>query len=269
MMRRDDPQGVMKFKDRYYGGTALIVLGGPSGKDWEQLRDEVNPSVILTANGNTDIGADFWMLAENMNHQYELAKRAKTERDRLRAEGFMCMLSNGNDAKVKLISYLSWNLLDLFGIDKSKCVCIKRIVDPNVYELPDTFSLREYGDGFLSGPMFSRKECVQPSIRLAVGTVAACLLHMAGILGCFEVHTIGMDFCFKGKQHWYEHPDWEADRFRTKEMFTNYNGLPTMWEWVEGAEWLQSLEWLFEIEGLEWRDHSNGLLQEMGVWCAI
>jgi len=50
-MRLDDPQGVNKFKGTYYGGKALLVLGGLSAENWEALRDEIKPDVILGANG--------------------------------------------------------------------------------------------------------------------------------------------------------------------------------------------------------------------------
>ena len=47
--RPDDTLAIELHKDRFYGGTALIVLGGPSGKDWERLRDEIKPDVVNPA----------------------------------------------------------------------------------------------------------------------------------------------------------------------------------------------------------------------------
>lgn len=268
-IRPDDPAGVMKFKDRYYGGRALIVLGGPSGADWRKIRDEIKPDVILAANGNLDVGAEFWMLAENMNYQYRMMVDGKTEQIRARGRDFMRLLEQENTARVKLISCLSWNLLDLYGIDKSNCVCVRRLCEVTIDHFPDKFSLREYGDGFLNGPVIQHIEGVQKSVRFNVGTVGVHLLHFAGILGCAEAHTIGMDFCFKGsKHHWYPHPRYMEDRFRTEKMFTQYNGIPTLWEWVEGAEWLKSIESIFKRDGLKWTDHSKGLFQSMGLECA-
>lgn len=76
-MRTDDPQGVMAHQDRFYGGTGLIVLGGPSGKTWEKLRDEIEPDVLLTVNGATRLpGADYWLLTENMNFSHTGKRKA-------------------------------------------------------------------------------------------------------------------------------------------------------------------------------------------------
>ena len=51
--RPDNPTAVAMHEGRYFGGRALVVLGGPSGKSWESVRDKIKPDVILTANGNT------------------------------------------------------------------------------------------------------------------------------------------------------------------------------------------------------------------------
>lgn len=269
MSRPDDPLAIELHKNRFYGGVALCVLGGPSGKDWKRIQDEVKPDVLLTANQNTNIGADYWMLAENMSYQhFESIKGDK------RGEDFMKMLSTSNNAKVKLINHRNYvsngapSLIDYYGVDISNAIIIRRVG----WELLDhkTFTLREYGDGFFYGPIFFRKECVKPSIRFHVGTVACHLIHLAGILGCFEVHTIGMDFCFKeGKHHWYNHPKYVPARFRTEKMFTNYGDIPTLWEWVDGAGFLKSIEWLFERDNLKWTDHSNGLLKAMELKCTV
>ena len=257
-MRPDDPLAIAAHKDRFYGGAALIVLGGPSGENWEELVKKIKPDVILTANGKTDLpGADYWILAENMSYQNGYAERGNQ-----RAKEFMRMVNAPNTAQFRLISHRSWHLVR----NQMDCIRIRRIG----WELIDqkNFSLRNYGEGFFYGPLFTRNECVRPSIRFHVGTVAAHLLHLAGILGCSEVHTVGMDFCFKDKHHWYSHPQYEADRFRTEAMFTEYKGLQTQWDWIEGAQWLKSIEWVFERDGLEWFDYSDGLLKAEGLQCA-
>ena len=47
----------------------MLVLGGPSGKDWRRLRNEIKPDVILGANGTCfevpDL--DFHLVVENMH----------------------------------------------------------------------------------------------------------------------------------------------------------------------------------------------------------
>jgi len=34
---------------------------------------------------------------------------------------------------------------------------------------------------------------------------------------------------------------------------------------LHGAIWLQSIEWMFERDRLKWVDHSDGLLQAIGI----
>lgn len=253
--RPDDPIAIAQHKDRFYGGVALCILGGPSGQDWEKIRDEVQPDCILTANGNTSTpDVNYWMLAENMNYSYGMARNGSE-----RYKDLMKMVNAPNSAEFRLVSHRSWNLLHSF----ENTIRIRRVGWEKIN--PDRFTLREYGDGFFYGPIFSRPECVKPKIRFHVGTVAAHLLHMAGILGVSTVHTIGMDFCFKKKHHWYKHPKYEADRFRTEKMFVEFRGLQTQWDWIEGAKFYKSVEHIFVRDGLEWIDHSDGLLQAMGV----
>jgi len=79
-----------------------------------------------------------------------------------------------------------------------------------------------------------------------------------------------MDFCFREESHhWYQYPGYQPDRFRTREMFTEFAGLRTQWDWIRGAQWLQTMEPAFRRDGLLWRDHSDGLLKEMGLRCAM
>lgn len=263
MNRPDDYKAMQALEGKYMDGVALVVLGGPSGKNWQQLKEEVKPDVILTANGAAQIGADYWLLAENMHYQHLEATRMKSER----AKGFMDMINAPNDAKTRLISHRTWDLIK----DRRNCIRIRRVG----WEKLSDPSLREYGDGFLYGPLFKRPDCVQPKINFHVGTVGTHLLHLAGILGCREVHTIGFDLCFReGDHHWYKHPKYEPDRFRTAQMFTTFvpdNGGPpldTAHDMIDAAVFLNSIEWLFIRDELEWTDHSDGLLKGMGLWCA-
>lgn len=259
MSRPDDPIAVQAHKDRFYGGKALVILGGSSGASWRKIKQQVKPDVILTANGNTDIpDAEYWILAENMEYQHaEMLSGSK------RGKEFMRMVNAPNTAKFRLVSHRTWKFLE----NTDNTISIRR----TGWEFqPDDFNLREYGEGFFYGTIFSRPECVQPGIRYHVGTVACHMLHLAGILGCFEVHTIGMDLCFKGEKrhHWYKHPEYKADRFRTSKMFVDYEGIPTQWGWIDGASFLKSVEWLFHRDELHWIDHSDGLLKVMGLECA-
>ncbi|MBT3390338.1 MAG: hypothetical protein HN413_07990 [Chloroflexi bacterium] len=258
--RPDDPRAVALHADRFYGGTALIVLGGNSGDGWEKLRDEIEPDVILTANGMTQLaGADYWMLGENMNFCHS---RAMTGDDHLAL--YMHVLDPNNTAAFKMVNHRNFNLLPLYGIDPCDCISIRR----GGYDLKD-FSLRKYGDGFLNGEI-SESAGWRKGVRVRKGTVGLQLLHLAGILGCAAVHTIGWDLMFKNAQrhHWYQHPTYEAGRFRNETMFVTHKGVETQDWWLETAHYLRTLEPVFKRDEMSWQDHSDGLLSIEGVWCA-
>lgn len=262
--RPDDPQAVMAHKGIYKDGKALIVLGGASGQEWFRVRDQVHPDVILTGNGKTDLpGADYWMLAENMHYQWGQSQRGDE-----RGQQFMRMINASNTARHRLISHRSWDLLP----DHTNCIRIRR-QGYELSEIPDNFTLREYGSGYLSGWMFKHTQACQTNVNFRVGTVGLHLLHHAGILGCSEVHTIGYDLMFKGdKHHWYDHPAYQADRFCNDSMFVRMQYgdvfVNTRWAWVETAQYLRSIQYLFERDQFTWIDHSDGLLKYERVWCA-
>jgi hypothetical protein len=255
--RPDDPQGVMRHAGKYAGGTALIVLGGYSAVDWEQVRDSVRPDVILGANGvNAKIhDLDYWMCAENMTRSAKLADEGD-ERSRQFAE-----ILNRKGARVRLVSHRSWHLLE----DASDAICIRR-QGYELTEIPENFTIRNYGEGYWSGWILKHKHAGVP---VHVGTVGLHMLHHAGILGCSEVHTIGFDLMFRegDGHHWYPYPIYQADRFRNETMFTTFEGIPTQHYWIETAEYLKAVEWLFNRDGMRWIDHSNGLLTAMGLEC--
>jgi len=263
--RPDDPVAMSAHHGRFYGGKALAVLGGPSGQGWATLRNEIKPDVIITANGATRLpGADYWLLTENMNYCHNLSQKGHQ-----RLGKFLHVFDKMNTAKVQLVSHRSWNLLHLYGIDLRKCISIRR----KGYELddiPQDYTLREYGQGFMAGGM-SKCGGWQKGVKILMGTVGMQLLHLAGILGCAEVHTVGFDLTLDNpkKHHWYKHPTYEADRFRTEEMFVDHKGVTTKRWWIETAQYLKSIEYLFERDGLLWRDHSNGLLKLEGLQCTL
>lgn len=257
-MRPDDPETMQQQEGKYDGGVALVVLGGYSGREWETLYEDISPDVILIANGvNAKIqNADYWLCSENMTRSHKLAKAGD-----LRSRSLMEMFYRDAGAGVKLISHRSWELLQ----DKTDCIRICR--DKNhgggPGETPDYFSFRHYGGGFLNGWLLKHAY----GARVHVGTVGVQLLHMTGILGCARVHTIGFDLCFKNptEHHWYQYPPYQVDVFRKPEMFTEFEGLRTQWTWVETAQFLQAIRPLFERDKLAWVDHSEGLLQKMGI----
>lgn len=250
----------MKHANTYRDGVALIILGGTSAKKWEALREKVKPNVILGANGVNALvpNLDYWMVAENMNFSNNLAIAGDA-----RAIEFMNMFHREAGAKTKLISHWSWDLLK----DKKNCINIRR----KGYEqgqIPASFSLRDYGEGFMNGWVFNPGNMV--SVPLRPGTVGAQLLHLAGILGCKEVHTVGFDLLLENENnhHAYPYPIYKPDRFRKPDMFVTYKGVRTQQIWIETARFLKTMEPYFERDGLAWIDHSDGLLKIEGLRCA-
>lgn len=244
---QDDPIAVMKHANLYKGGKALVILGGASARAWRDVYEDIKPDVTLGANGviNAVTDLDYWMLAENMTRTSHLAADGD-----VRSQQFMAMMDK--PAKVRLISHHSWHLV----ANKSNAISIRR---QGYDTIPDTFTLREYGQGYLSGWILKQQGV---GTRVRVGTVGLQLMHHASLLGCAEVHTIGYDLCFKeGSHHFYEYPKYQPDRFRTKDMFVSYEGYNTQHFWIETAQYLkQQLAPQLVKDAVVWNDHSNGLL---------
>jgi len=265
MNRQDDPIAMKYLEGSRLDGKALIVLGGSSGKDWEDIKKKINPDVILGANGVCFEVKDLDLHLVTENLHMAAGRAAKGD---ARCKRIMEIISPANTARVKLISYLNWQGVPIVD-SRVQAIKIRRVGELGAnYEMQmKSFSLREYGEGLLAGPIFDHPGALTSTkIQFRIGTVATQLLHVAGVLGVREVHSIGMDFCDYG--HWYKYPKYQPDRFRTDSMFTVHNGLRTQFDWIQGAKWLKSLQWLFERDGLEWIDHSGGLLKTEGLWCA-
>ena len=249
----------MQHAGRYAGGVALVILGGMSSNGWQELKEEVKPDVILGGNGVNAVvqGLDFWACTENMNFTSRRAAMGEP-----RAMEFMEMFYREAGAKVKLISHRSWNLLK----DTSRCISIRRW-GWEADQVPPEFNYREYGEGFNSGWVFSDKRYMRLPQR--VGNVGCQLIHMAAILGCAQVHTIGLDLVFKDKtrHHFYDYPLYTVDHFRNGPNFMDYLGVKTQAIWIQCAKFMKTIEPYLERDGIEWRDHSDGLLKLMGLRC--
>jgi len=265
-VRPDNPQGMNNLTASNYGGTALVILGGESARGWQSLRDSLDPDVVIGVNGvcfEID-DLDYHLVVENM---HLAAGRAAKGEERYRQ--MMRILSPDHHARRRLYSFLNWKDPVLIDDRIRNVVKIKRMGElGDDYEAQFVrFNFRAYGDGFLAGPLFDHPGALTSErIQFRVGTVGTQAIHLAGILGCAEVHTIGMDFC--SLDHWYKYPKYQPDRFRTGRMFTQFAGLQTQHDWLQGARWLGTLEPLFERDGLRWVDHSHGLFEAMGLFCA-
>ena len=239
----------------YSGGTALIVLGGPSGAHWAALKERIKPDVILGANGVNGMipDLDYWMCIENL-----LATHDEYAQNRTARSGRLLEMLNRTGAKTRLVHHLTYPLLE----NKKGAIRVNRN-GIELCEMPAAFSFREYGLGYLSGSLMQRPD-ITASLR--VGTVGLQLLHHAGILGCAKAHTIGFDLCFKGdKHHWYEHPPYEANKYWNEKMFIRHGKMNTMYFWLDTARYLKAIKPLFERDGITWVDHSKGLLNAEGI----
>jgi hypothetical protein len=258
--RPDQPDKVMELAGKYPHGVALIVLGGPSAAGWEELRDRIQPDVILGANGVNSMiqGLDVWICSENMNYTSRLAASGDA-----RGIEYMEMFHREAGAKIKLISHRSWNLLK----DTSNCISIRRI-GYEADQVPADFSYRVYGDGFMSGWIYDNFRYMR--LRQRVGNAGCQLLHMASILGCTEIFTIGFDMLFRAADHHhaYDYPIYKVDRFRNPANFVKYKGQDTQEIWIACARFLATMEPYLERAGIRWVDHSDGLLKLMGLRCA-
>lgn len=252
--RQDDPAGVMAHGGRYAGGKALIILGGNSARRWREVQEEIQADVILGGNGVNMVvsNLDYWVCAENMTVSNKMALRGDP-----RAIEFMRMFNYPSGAKTKLVNYISWDLLN----DKSNAIKIDR-KGWDRGKIPASFSFRNYGDGLLNGWRFDHPSAI--TVPTSVGTVGVQLIHMAGILGVSEIHTIGFDLVQQGDKshHWYSYPIYQPDKFRRPGMFVDYLGLHTQLIWIETAEFLKTLLPYFKREGIQWIDHSQGLLSD-------
>jgi hypothetical protein len=257
-IRKDEPEIISQHQGRYSGGIALAILGGPSGKDWIELGRKIKPDVVLGVNGvNAAVhNLNYWMCSENISYAHRHAAH-----DRYWSE-IMEMFYRDTGAQFKLINFKSWRVLR----STENCIKIRRYGFPE-NGVPDSFTFREYGLGFLSGWNF-----IEPDTHIPqqVGTSGTQLLHLAGLLGCKEVHTIGFDLMFREHEshHFYPYPDYKPDHFRKPKNFVNFEGIKTQVVWVEGARFLNTMIPRMERDGLLWKDHSEGLFKKMGMSCA-
>jgi hypothetical protein len=237
------------------GAIALVVLGGPSGESWQNVKGKTGASLIICVNGvNSKIeNPDYWICTENMNRAARMAKKGAE-----RYADIMRMYQK-TGPKIRLVNWKSYDLLT----DKKNVIRIKRdgVEDTNN---PGAFSVLNYGDGLMTGSLYDRKDLCSAVLR--TGTVGLQALHLAALLGAKDIHTVGYDLSFPNDgHHWYNYPTYEADEYWSENAFVEYNGVKTLDWWVKTAEYLRGVEKLLLDAGVKWADHSNGLLQMMGI----
>jgi len=241
--RYDDFAEIKKFKDTYKGGSALIVLGGPSVKDFDMFEARGKYDVIMCVNGGIkSFGkySDFWMCVEALDDDYDMD------------------LVEGEVYGHKLVNFKIWHRFK----DKTRMLAVRRGTRIRKLEL---WEPREYTIGLILGRDMQNTQYV--NYPQPVGTVGLQCLHWAGILGCTKIDTVGWDLCFKyGLHHGYTYPPITTEnRFWGKSMFITKYGLDTMWYWIETADVLIEVKKRLALFNIHWTDHSNGLLQAMGI----
>ena len=244
---------INQFKNSVQGGKALIILGGISSQKWMEVREDINPDILLGANGVNSMipHLDVWMCIENMRRSSRLARKGDPN-----AVQFMNMFQRTGPA-IRIVHRKSFALLH----DKEKAIPATKAPSFDADKIPENFSFRDYGQGYIKGALMKNKETIG-DLKLAVGTVGLQLIHHAGILGCSEIHTIGFDLCFKEKDHHsYPYPAYAPNTYFKPENFIEYHGLKTMTFWLEGAQYLLDMKPQMLKDGIVWIDHSNGLLQ--------
>ena len=271
---------VSELKDRHSGAVALLIGGGPSGRHWETVHNLIRPDIIIGVNGVvTVLGArlDYHVVMEK--HAY-LVPWFKDER-----------------AKHRLI--FRWMFARKQARYTDSVYLVDRLLGPPTYgihigEIPGTSGLEygflhnhdEYTDvrnpiqdvGLMCGLVCTAKGQPDGVRRWRdCGTSMFQALHVAGILGCTEVHTIGLDLFFPaGDTHWYPDRNYDSKsdisdltgtaNWHTS-MYVNKYGVNTTWWWLESAAVWELMKPIWDKQDLKWVDHSGGLLQLRKTEC--
>ncbi|HSW65409.1 MAG TPA: hypothetical protein VLH56_19185 [Dissulfurispiraceae bacterium] len=222
----------------------MIILGGPSGINWGRIKRLVQPDFLIGVNGVSCVlgyKLKYYLNVEAWDGRYGIPP------------GF-----NDSRPTYRLINWKRYRFLT----DRHNVIKVRR--GGPVFLTGSPWSIRRYDNGLATGPPMIK----HVKVPTLTGTVAAQALHLAGILGLTAVHTIGLDLCWQnGEHHWFDYPPITADnRYWYPSMLTEHKGLKTMHWWIESAEYLRTLKAKMLSEGLSWQDHSNGLLQAMGVF---
>lgn len=203
------------------GKTALVVCGGMSGKDWQQYPADF----IIAVNG---------AVSQIPDCDYFMCTECDVVGEYIHTETPAHRILHNRWAKRMA------RMDNVYGTVKSDQETDVRGIAQGVWRGPQT----EAG---------------------GVGTSALGALHLAGVLGCSAVHSVGIDLCFKdaARHHWYDERRYFEDLLSgCNQRIVQCAGLDTMPFWVQSAKYL--LWWRDTYAapaGLDWRDHSDGLLQ--------
>jgi hypothetical protein len=223
------------------GQHALLVAGGPSGKRWKELAEKILPDFIICLNGAIvgiaadELGKsllDYWLFMDYDPPVPDWVDKAAAVK---------------NVCKV-----VSRPMATVFG---GSITARTSTTEPDV---------RRSLHGLRMWP------AVAPGTRLT-GTTSANALHLAGILGCSRVSSVGIDLCFDSGQHWYHcreygvHPTMSGGEMEPRAFVVNGKRVVSCKWFIESGKRLIEYREQLTAANMDWRDYSGGLLQAMGM----
>lgn len=247
--------------------VVLLIGGGISGRRWKRLRRKIKPDYIIGINGVIGVipdVLDVWVCCDNRAHKMPWFN-TPTSALRFISAKIVRHAINPRRA-IPIIQNIDW-----FNLDNADIRLIEKPhgqydIEPlntgalsiRVPRNTNTFSVKH--SGLTAGLIITKRGNAGKLKPRSVGTTMLQALHVCGILGCAQVHTIGFDLCVRNKTHWYESPSeaWHDS------MYLNHYGCATTWLWLETAALWEALRPLWAMQHLDWFDHSDGLLQARG-----
>lgn len=254
-----DPQDLRKLRGKHTGETALLVGGGISGGNWRNIYDALTdrdgkPPVVISMNGCNQDRELSSLIDYHLCLECDPPLPVWQWIPLPRATVFM----NWRTAHPEWMGAAP----DVLEGYRKHCHDLILVERSNGEHGPPEDHVRNVNHGLWYGPFITAG-------TPPLGTGFNQLPHLAGILGCAECHSTGVDLCIKdqGRHHWYKDelyndpsgrkPSWEV---------IEHEGLQTFEWWRQSAFYLVGLRWLWWQQGLRWYDYSEGLLQKCGFW---
>lgn len=219
----DSFHDIRELIGREAGSTALVICGGASGANWRDYANDAD--LLIVVNGAVTAIPDC---------RYFMCTETDVTGEYIHTE-----------TPVHRVLHFRW---------------AKRMANKgNVYaahKSDQETDARGIVEGVWRGPNTSAG---------GSGTSALGALHLAGILGCKTVHSIGIDLCFRdtSNHHWYAERRYFSDLLSgCNQTLVDCAGLKTMPFWIQSAKYLNYWRETYAVPaGLDWQDHSNGLLE--------
>ncbi len=269
---------------KHDGQSALIVGGGPSGRAWELIARKVKPDIVIGVNGTIAVigdRLDYWLCIEA--HADRMPWFTAPTR------GIRCVMKRLFDKvprpenavmvnrDVSCFSFKHpFRIAEIPYSDGLKYYWANEDWARESFDIRKPIMDKDGGISLFQGSCFTHRGQIGQKTRVRdVGTTMTNAIHFAGILGCSDVYTVGLDLYFPDGEpnHWY--PERDYDEFADitdilgyatwdKSMYVRQYGLRTTWWWIEAANLLTEIKpWMAE-QGLYWHDCSDGLLQRIG-----